>query len=376
VDFAFSEEQEEFRSTLRRFLTEHAPMTEVRRATASPGGFDRALWKRMGDELGLQGVAIPEASGGQGFGFLELGIVSEELGRALVPSPFLSSAVLAAQCVRHVAGASEQGALLPALASGARIASVAWLESAGRWDADEVTLVCRPDGDDFALDGAKSVVVDGAAADVLLVVARLAGTRGADGLTLLQLDAGAPGVRVTPLDPLDPTRRLARLELAGARARALGAPGRAAPGLARALDEATVMLAFEMIGGAERCLEMAVAYAKERVQFGRPIGSFQAVKHKCAEVLLELESAKSAVYFAGWVADEGREDLPLAASLAKSLASDAYLRASAENVQIHGGVGFTWEYDPHLYYKRAKSSESLFGDPIRHRARIAEQLAV
>jgi alkylation response protein AidB-like acyl-CoA dehydrogenase len=219
-------------------------------------------------------------------------------------------------------------------------------------------------------------VVDGAAADLLLVAARLPGTRGADGVTLLALDANAPGVERSALDPLDPTRKLARIAFAGARARGLGTPGRAAPGLARALDEATVMLAFEMVGGAERCLEMAVAYAKQRVQFGRPIGSFQAVKHKCAEVLLELELAKSAVYYAGWVAAEGRDELASAASLAKSIAADAYLRATQENVQIHGGVGFTWEYDAQLYFKRAKTSESLYGDPLRHRERIAAGLGL
>jgi len=376
VDFAFSDEQEQFRSTLRRFLAEFAPMAEVRRAMETPEGFEGALWKRMARELGLQGVHLPEVYGGQGFSFLELGIVQEELGRALVPTPYFSTICLAATAILSAGSEADRRALLPTIASGESTASLAWLESSGGWDLESVSLEYRPDGGSFVLDGVKTLVSDGGCADLLLVVARLPGTRGEEGITLLRVERGAPGVKLDVPPSLDPTRRQARLEFGGARAQAVGAAGAAGGALTRTLSEATVCLAFEVIGGAERCLEMAVAYAKTRVQFGRPIGAFQAVKHKCAEVLLELELARSAVYYAGWAAAEAREDLPLAASLAKAAGAEAYLRAAAENIQIHGGVGFTFEYDPQLYYKRAKACEIMLGDPTLHRASLAKRLGL
>jgi alkylation response protein AidB-like acyl-CoA dehydrogenase len=376
VDFAFSDEQEQFRETLRRFLAEAAPMAEVRRTMETPEGFDKALWKRMATELGLQGVHLPESYGGQGFSFLELGIVQEELGRALVPTPYFSTVCLSANAILNAGSEADRRVLVPALASGERTASLAWLESSGGWDLESVSVECRADGGSFVLDGVKTLVSDGGCAELLLVVARLPGTRGEEGITLLCVDRGASGVKLEVPPSLDPTRRQARLELAGARAKAVGRPGSAGRALVQTLSEATVCLAFEMIGGAARCLEMAVAYAKSRVQFARPIGSFQAVKHKCAEVLLELELARSAVYYAGWAAAESRDDLALAASVAKAAGAEAYLRAAAENIQIHGGVGFTFEYDPHLYYKRAKASEILLGDPALHRARLAGRLGL
>ena len=374
MDFAFSDEQERFRETLRRFFAEHAPMSEVRRTMETPEGFDDALWQRMARELGLQGVHLPEAYGGQGFSFLELGVVQEELGRALVPTPYFSTVCLAANAILNAGSEADRCVLLPAIASGERTASLAWLESAGGWDLPSVSLECRRDGGSFVLDGVKTLVSDGGSAELLLVVGRLPGTQGADGITLLRVERGAPGVKLDVPPSLDPTRRQARLELAGARAEVVGRAGAAGGALLRTLSEATVCLAFEMMGGAARCLEMAVAYAKTRVQFARPIGAFQAVKHKCAEVLLELELARSAVYHAGWVAAEARADLPFAASLTKAAGTEAYLRAAAENIQIHGGVGFTWEYDPHLYYKRAKASEIMLGDPTFHRAHLVAGL--
>jgi len=376
VDFAFSDEQEQFRETLRRFLTEHAPMAAVRRTLETPEGFDDALWKRMARELGLQGVHLPEAYGGQGFSFLELGIVQEELGRALVPTPYFSTVCLGANAILNAGSEADRRALLPAIASGQRTASLAWLESTGGWELSSVSLECRPDGGSFILDGVKTFVSDGGAAELFLVVGRLPGTHGEDGITLLAVERAAPGVKIDVPPSLDPTRRQARLEMTGVRADALGSVGAAGGALRRTLSQATVCLAFEMIGGGARCLEMAVEYAKTRIQFARPIGAFQAVKHKCAEVLLELELARSAVYYAGWAAAEARDDLPLAASLAKATGAEAYLRAAAENIQIHGGVGFTWEYDPQLYYKRAKASEIMLGDPALHRAHLVAGLGL
>lgn len=373
MNFAFSEEQEELRATLRRFLAERAPIGEVRRLIETPAAHDAGVWKQMAGELGLQGVAIEEACGGQGFGFLELGLVQEELGRALSPEPFFASVCLAARAIAHAGAGAEGAALLRAIASGDEIATLARVDES----VERLAVECRPAGDTFTLHGIEPVVLDAARADRLVVAARLPGTTGRAGITLLHLAASSPGVAITSLEPLDPTRPIARVAFDGARARALGAPGGAALALGRALDEAAIALAFEMIGGAERCLEMAVAYAKERIQFSRPIGSFQAIQHRCAETLLEIELAKSTVHWAGWLASRAETsdaERGHAADLARATAIDAFSRAAAENLHVHGGVGFTWEYDPQLYFKRAKACELLFGDGVRRRERIAQAL--
>ncbi len=376
MDFAFSEEQEEFRETLRRCLEEKSPSSEVRRLMETRDGFDRGVWKQMAGELGLQGLHIPESYGGQGFGFLELGIVLEEMGRVLFCSPYLSTVGLATSAILNVGSEAQKKALLPSIASGETIATLALVEPGGEWEAGSIELVARPDGDGFRLSGSKTFVTDGHTADLIVVAARLEGTRGSDGITLLSVLSDTQGMSAMPLATLDLTRKQARLEFADVRAQALGEPGGAAGALARTLDQGCVLLAAESAGGAARCLEAAVDYAKHRVQFGRPIGSFQAIKHKCAEVLLEVESAKSAVYWASWVAEEKEEDLAQAASVAKSLCGDGYLRAAAENIQIHGGMGVTWEADPQLYLKRAKTNEELLGSPGYHRARLVRSLGV
>ena len=376
MDFAFSEEQEEFRATLRRFFEEKSPSSEVRRLMQTREGFDRGVWKQMAGELGLQGLHTPESFGGQGFGFLELGIVLDEMGRVLFCAPYLSSICLAANAVLNAGDETQKRALLPGIASGETIGTLALVEDEGGWAPESIGLVARSDGDGFRLTGAKTFVIDGASADLIVVAARLEATRGREGLTLLTLRSDAEGVSVIPLETLDLTRKQARIEFADARADALGAPGAAAGALARTLDQACVLLAAESAGGASSCLEAAVDYAKTRIQFARPIGSFQAIKHKCADVLLEVESARSAVCWASWVAEQNEEDLAQAASVAKSLSSEAYLRAAAENIQIHGGMGVTWEADPQLYLKRAKTNEELFGDPTSHRTRLIRAMGV
>lgn len=376
MDFAFSAEQEEFRDTLRRFLEENSPSSEVRRLMETREGFDRGVWKQMAGELGLQGLHIPESYGGQGFGFLELGIVQEEMGRVLFCAPYLSTVCLAASAILNAGSEAQKQALLPSLASGETVATLALVEPGGDWEPESIRLVAQSDGDGFRLNGCKTFVTDGHTADLIVVAARLEGTQGRDGITLLTLRSDAQGLSALPLDTLDLTRKQARLELRDVRAEALGEAGAAADALERTLDQGCVLLAAESAGGAARCLETAVAYAKHRVQFGRPIGSFQAIKHKCAEVLLEVESAKSAVYWASWVAEEKEEELAQAASVAKSLSSEGYLRAAAENVQIHGGIGVTWEADPQLYLKRAKTNEELLGNPGYHRARLVTALGV
>jgi alkylation response protein AidB-like acyl-CoA dehydrogenase len=375
MDFAFSEEQEEFRGVVRRFVEERWPVAEVRRLAETPAGFERGVWKQMGAELGLLGLAIPDAYGGQGFGFLEVGIALEELGRQLAGGPYLASAVLASQAILAAGDDAQRAAWLPALAAGELVATLAIDEPGGPPGLESDTVTCRPDGSGWRVSGARAVVLDAQNADLLLVAARAEGA----GPTLLAVRPDAPGVEVTRVDGLDLARKHAELTLRDAPGTPLGAPGGAGPALARALDLGAIAIAAEAVGAAARCLEAAVAYAKQRIQFGRPIGSFQAIQHKCAEVMLELETARSAAYWSWWVASQDGVDpgaLAEAASVAKATAGDALTRAAAENLQIHGGVGFTWELDCHLYFRRARAVEHLLGDPIWHRARLAERLGV
>jgi alkylation response protein AidB-like acyl-CoA dehydrogenase len=364
---------------VRRFVEERWPIGSVRRLADTPSGFERAVWKQMSQELGLPGLALPEACGGQGFSFLELGIALEELGRQLAGGPFLASAVLAAHAIRNAATPAEQAELLPAIAAGDAVGALAVLEPHGGLGPDAVTTECRNRAGGWRVSGHKALVIDGQNADLLVVAARAPGSVGEEGVSLFALRADAPGVEVRSVEGLDLSRKLAEVALRDAPARPLGAPGAAWPALARTLDLAAIALAAEAVGAAARCLEMAVAYARGRVQFARPIGSFQAIQHKAAEVMLELESARSAAYWSWWVASQDGVDpgeLAEAASLAKSVCDDALARAAAENVQIHGGIGFSWEFDCHLYYRRAKASELLFGDPLHHRARLAERLGL
>jgi alkylation response protein AidB-like acyl-CoA dehydrogenase len=376
VRFSFSDEQEELRQTVRRFLEDRSPPGEVRRLMETPEGCDRDVWRQLCGELGLAAVHIPEEYGGQGFSFAELGIVLEEAGRALLCAPYFASIALAANAILNAATETRKKELLPGLASGETIATLALAEPDGRWDAAGVALTAAPADGAFRLDGTKSFVLDGHTADLIVVVARQPGSSGEDGLSFFTVPGDAGGLERRLLSTVDATRKQARLEFRGVRAEPLGELGAGAPALARTLDQAAIALANEMVGGAQKVLEATVDYAKVRVQFGRPIGSFQAIKHRCADLLLDVELAKSAAYYAAAAAAEGDEELPALASLAKSLCSDAYLKAAAENIQLHGGVGFTWEDDAHLYFKRAKSSEVFLGDPTYHRELLAQRLGV
>jgi alkylation response protein AidB-like acyl-CoA dehydrogenase len=376
VNFAFSDEQEELRQTVRRFLEGKSPSAEVRRLMETADGNDPAVWKQMGQELGLQGLHIPEEYGGQGFTFVELAIVLEEMGRVLLCAPYFSSVVLAANAILNTGTDAQKAALLPGIASGETIATLAFTEPNGKWDSAGITMEARADGDGYVLDGEKMFVIDGHTADLVVVVARLAGTSGTDGIAFFTVDGDAAGLTRTALATMDQTRKQARLEFAGVHATPLGEPGAGWPALSKTLDQAAVGLANEMIGGAQFVLDMSVEYAKVRVQFGRPIGSFQAIKHKCADMLLEVESGKSAAYYAAWAAAEDNDELPVVAALAKAYISDAYFHCAAENIQIHGGIGFTWEHDAHLYFKRAKSSEIFLGDATYHRELLAQRIGI
>ena len=370
-----SEEQRDFRDGLRRFLAEHAPSTALRKAIGSSPGYDTALWRRLTRELGLPGLTLDESCGGQGFGPEEQACVQRELGFALAASPYFASAVLAGGALMALAASPARDALLSAIAAG-ETAALAWVEPGREFDLAEVALVAGPSEGGLRLRGAKTCVVDGHSAAHVLVAARMAGTRGGDGLALLALRGDAKGLSRRRLESFDPTRALAQLDFDGALATPIGVAGEDGPALARALDLATVALAQEQVGAMERVIAMAVDYAKQRTQFGRAIGSFQAVKHKCADLWIALEAARVAADAATEVAAGGEPGLAEAASLAKCWCSEASFQAAVENIQIHGGIGFTYEHDAHLFFRRAKSSEIFLGDPAWHRERLARSLGL
>jgi alkylation response protein AidB-like acyl-CoA dehydrogenase len=369
VNFVFSEEQEELRRVVRRFLRDKSPEPEVRRLMETAEGYDTAVWKQMAGQLGLQGIAIPEEFGGAGFTYVELIVVLEEMGRALLCAPYFSTVALAATLLLASGDEGAKAQYLPGLAAGNSIGTVALAEATGRWDEAGVSLAASGSGDSWSLTGEKLYVLDGHIADLILVAARTAA-----GVSVFAVAADAAGLGRESLLTMDQTRKQARLTFEDTPARLVGTDGAGWAAISKMLDLAVVALAAEQVGGAQFVLEMAVEYAKNRVQFGRPIGSFQAIKHKCADLLLEVESAKSAAYYAGWAAADDSDELPIVASLAKSYCSEAYFHATAENIQIHGGIGFTWEHPAHLYFKRAKSSELLFGDPSYHRELVARRV--
>jgi len=370
VDFAFSPEQEELRRTVRQFLDKTSPETEVRRLMATEPGYDADTWHRMADELGLLGLAIPETHGGAGAGFAELGIVAQELGRALFCGPFFSTAVLAATALLEAADDAAQRRWLPAIAAGELIATVAIPGTLGdsSWQVS-----AHPEGiEAWVLDGTAGFVLDGHVADLVLVPAATG-----EGVSLFAVPAPAPGLARTLLPAFDATRKYARLDFAATSATLLGPDpetGGAAPALARVYDLGCVALACEQVGVAERALDMARDYALLRTQFGRPIGSFQAIKHKLADVLLELEAARSAAWFGLWAADARPDQLPVVASIAQATCSAAAYLAAAENMQVHGGIGYTWEHPAHLYFRRATTSRMWLGDPAGHYERLLSRL--
>ncbi len=371
MQFAFTEEQDQLRSFVRQFLDEKSDEAAVRALMETEQGYDEAVWSQMAEQLGLQSLIIPEAYGGQGFSWVELVVVLEEMGRSLLCAPFFSSVVLATSALMLSGDEAAQSEYLPKIASGELIATVAVTEENGRWDESGVTATATAAGDSWTIDGAKHYVLDGHTAGLIIVAARTAA-----GVSLFAVDGDAAGLERTALSTMDQTRKQAKLTLSGTPATLIGTDGAGWVTLEAMLDRAAVGLAAEQVGGAQKVLDMSVEYAKDRVQFGRPIGSFQAIKHKCADMLLEVESAKSAAYYAAWCAAEENDELPAMASLAKSYCSEAYFHATAENIQIHGGIGFTWEHPAHLYFKRAKSSELLFGDPTYHRELLAERIGL
>ncbi len=371
MQLVFDTEQEDLRRSVRRFLENEVPLSTVRTLMDTPGAHDPALWRRMAEELGLQGLIVPDEHGGSGAGFVELAVVQEEMGRAVLPGPFFSTAVLAVSAILDAGDDEAAKDLLPGIADGSTIATLAATEADGRWELEATSAIARPSGQGWALTGVKSYVPDGALAGLVLVVARTDA-----GLSLFAVEATAAGLTRTALPTLDQTRPLARLDLDGVAGRLVGADGAAGDTVRRTLDKAAVALALEQVGGAQAALDMAVAYAKQRRQFGRLIGSFQAIKHKAADVMLKVESARAAAYYGAWAVAADSEEVPGVASLAKAYCSDAYFHAAAENIQIHGGIGFTWEHDAHLHLKRAEATRLWLGDPSWHRARLADAIGV
>ena len=380
MDFTFSAEQEELRDTARAFLRESSTGDQIRAVMATERGYDTEVWKRIALDLGWPAILIPEEYDGLGLTYIDLVALLEETGRALLCSPFFSSVCLGANALLVAASEEQKAAYLPGIAAGETTATLAFTEANGRWDAAAIETVARRDGDDYVLSGVKKFVPDGHFADLLIVAARDEGTSGEDGVGLFAVPADAVERRL--LATMDQTRKQAEVTLRDVRLPAsarLGGEGAEASGwaaLEKVLQLAAVAVAAEQVGGAQQCLDLSVAYAKERVQFGRPIGSFQAIKHKCADMMVEVESARSASYYAGCMAAENNTQLAEVASLAKAYCSDAFFHCAAESIQIHGGVGFTWEYDVHLYFKRAKSTETFLGSPAHHRELVAQRIGL
>jgi alkylation response protein AidB-like acyl-CoA dehydrogenase len=380
MEFAFTEEQEMIRETAAAFLAEVSGSAAVRRAMALEQGYESEVWDRICGEMYWQAIHVPEAYGGLGLGYVEVVAMMEQMGRYLLCSPFFSTVCLAGNALR-VAGSEEQQAQwLGQLCEGKLTATLAFNGGSPRWDAQAITATWRREGERYVLNGEYRYVIDGHTADLLIVAARAQGSSGEEGISLFLVPAATEGVSREWLPTMDQARKQAAVQLQDVSLGAdalMGAPGESWAALATIIDLATIALAAEQVGGCQQLLDMTVAYTSERVQFNRSIASYQAVKHKAADMMLKTEVARSAIYYAACVAQEALEGGPLAgelseaASVAKSYCSDAYFAIAGDALQLFGGVGFTWEYDVHLYFKRAKSSEHLLGNGAYHRERLA-----
>ena len=378
MDFGFSEEQDMLRQSARDFLAENCPTTFVRQMMDDDKGYAPDLWNKMA-ELGWLGLAFPEEYGGQGFGFVDLTVILEEMGANLLPSPFLSSVILAGQTILIGGSEAQKKEYLPKIADGSLIATLAMTEPSGRFDAEGISDVkATPTDGGYQISGTKLFITDAHVSDVMVVATRSkdAGDK-SFGVSLFLVDSNSPGISTTLLKTMDETRKQCEVtfdNVSVSADRLIGQLDMGWPVLRKVLNIASAALCAEMVGGAQRVLDISVDYAKERVQFGRPIGSFQAIKHKCSEMMLQVESAKSAAYYAAWAVDEDMPEAPLAVSMAKAYCSDAYRNTAGEGIQVHGGIGFTWEHDMHLYFKRAKFSEFTFGDATYHRELVAQEI--
>jgi alkylation response protein AidB-like acyl-CoA dehydrogenase len=368
MDFAFSDEQQELQRVTRSFFTRCSSESDVRSLMDTDLGHDDAVWRQMATQIGLQGLAIPESLGGAGYGFVELGVALKEMGRCLYVGPFFASIVLATNALLLSGDSEAVRRYLPRIASGDLIATVAVAEPplAG---PDRVNLEARYSAAGWRLSGVKNAVLDGVLAELIVVAAR-----SESGISLFTVDGAAPGLTRSALPCLDATRKLAMLDFDGVDAQLLGAEGGGWPVIEQVLDLAAVGMAAEQVGAAGRCLELSVEYAKDRIQFNRPIGSFQAVKHLCADMMVDLASAEVAVDYALWAASERDRELPVLACMTRALCSEMFTKVAFSTIQVHGGIGFTWEHPAHLYLRRAKSSELMFGTPDEQRELMMQRM--
>jgi len=375
MDFGFSEEQEMLRQSARQFLETECAMPYVRKMMEDDTGYSADQWKKMAD-LGWTGLILPEEHGGSGLNMVDLVVVLEEMGRVVMPGPFFATVILGGLAIDLGGSAAQKKKYLPGIAAGTLKATLAQVEESGRWDAEGIALPAKKDGAGFSLSGTKLFVHDAHNADVLIVPARTSGSS-TDGITLFLVDAKDKGAKITVLKTMDQTRKLCEVSFNGVKVGKDAVLGEVDKGWAlldRLIDRAKVAMCAEMCGGAQKVLEMSVEYAKVREQFGKPIGSFQAIQHKCANMMVQVESAKSATYYAAWAVANDVPESHLAACMAKAYCSDAYRYVSGEGIQIHGGIGFTWEHDMHLYFKRAKGSEVTFGDATWNRELVAQEV--
>jgi alkylation response protein AidB-like acyl-CoA dehydrogenase len=368
MQFSFSEEQEEFRSMLRRFLEAKSPPSAVRAQMVTDQGYDPDVWASLAGELGVTALHIPEEYGGAGFGVSELAIAAEEMGRALLCAPFFASTVMAATAIINAGSDNQKRTLLPDLASGDVIATLAAAEPGGGWAPDQIKMTAAKSGDGYTLTGAKSYVLDGMNGGRIVVAANAPG----GGIAFFTAAADGQGVSRTALKSMDPTRKLARIDFDAAPVELLGDAAAGAEAYAKTMDVMLTCLANEMNGGAERLREDALEYVSMRMQFGRTIASFQTTKHKAADMLLDVELSKAAGYSAASALDDQDPDARAVASLAKAAASEAYFQTAVHAVQMHGGIGFTFDNDTHLWFKRAKQSEAFLGDANLHRERMMQ----
>lgn len=368
-----NEDKEALRRAARRFLETHASSAQTRAAMATERGWDPAVWAVMARELGWAGLIVPEKYGGAGAGFEELGILFEETGRHLACSPLFATVCLGAVAILECGDAGQHAAWLPGIASGERTATLALTEREGRWDPHEVETVASEVDGGWNLRGTKRFVVDGHTADLLVVVARDPGTRDEDGICAFLVRGDAEGVERRVLPTMDGTRKLAEIALDMRVTRDSRLARGSWEGIARVLRRACIALAAEQVGGASRCLEMSVDYAKVRTQFQRPIGSFQAIKHKLADMYVAIELARSNAYYGAWALTNARDE-PVAASSARIAALDAFELAARENIHIHGGQGFAWEQDCHLYFRRSRMLASALGTASYWKNRLVESM--
>lgn len=367
MDFDFTQEQVMLRDLTREFLSRESAPRAVRAATEDPRGFSETTWQQMA-EMGLPGLAIDAGYGGQGLGMVELALVLDEMGRAAYPGPYFASTVLAAGVIAASGQPNQMARYLPEFARGRMRGTLALIEDALAWAPSGVKLRAERRGENFVLSGVKRLVPFVEAADVVLVAARTGG--GSDGTTVFAIPRDTPGLSSTPNVEMDRTNRTSTVtfdQVAVGADDVIGAVDAGWAVIAPVLQRAAAGAAAEMLGASRRCMEMSVEYARVRQQFGQPIGMFQAIKHMCAEMLLEVENAHGAAYYAAWALDAGSPDAPLAVSSAKAYVGEASRKVCGSAIQVHGGIGFTWEYDLHLYFKRAKHFEPLYGDGDFHR---------